>query len=606
MRALAGTASLLLGALAGCSEPAPPPHVLLVTLDTTRADALGCYSGDRGSTPTLNGLAASGARLEEARTVAPLTLPSHATLLTGLYPFEHGIRDNGLFELPDSCRTLAEIFRDHGYRTGAVVAAAVLNESFGLGQGFDQYFDLRGSGGMEAERTADQVIERALSWWREGGEGPRFLWAHFFDPHRPLQPPLEILKTLASGPEEIAALPEIERERLLYRAEVQFLDQQLERLLEAVRAQGPALICVVADHGEGNGDHGELAHGYFLYDSTLRVPWILAGPGIPAGIVRDAPVSTVDLFPTLLELAGLPPASCSGVSLVPLLRGAPWSGSVRPLYFETCYPYTNHRWSPLYGMQGERYKLIDSPAAELFDLECDPGELESLLAQQPQAAAMLRQSIRALAERAVPSALRTPGEQELRDLKALGYAGGSAAPEDPAVFLPGRIDPALRDPKTCQELIQLHGKAFTEFSRGNAAGAAELMLKAVRLDPENPLFLDQAGSFLVLAGRLEEACDILEKAVALDPRLLLAWQNLAEACYRLGKASESEQALHQVLLLDPSHVKARLCLSQIAENARQYDDAIHWLESALDCMGEDAALRATAQAKLVELRRRRG
>ena len=329
----------------------PRPHLLVITLDTLRVDALGCY-GAVTPTPHLDALAMRGARFTQARTVAPLTLPAHASAFTGRFPFELGVRDNGGFVVPDSASTLAELLTEAGYECGAAVAAPVLAERYGLAQGFTTYLDpvqedaptLAPLGYAPAER----MVSRATRWLQSRDpKAPFFLWVHLFDAHRPLRPPEADLLAEFGSPAAAATLEPVERELGLYRAEVRALDREVGKLLDAAQnaaGEEPLVVMAVADHGEGNGDHGELAHGYFLYDTTVRIPWIVTGPGVEPETVVDTPVSLVDLRSTALALLGQPPDADSGCSLVPLLRGESEMHTDRPLYFETCYGYTNHRW----------------------------------------------------------------------------------------------------------------------------------------------------------------------------------------------------------------------------------------------------------------------
>lgn len=305
---------LLLGAvLAGCGSPAPPPapDVLLITLDTTRADALGAYGASPSPTPRLDALAAEAVRFAEAQSVTPLTLPAHASIHTGLYPDRHGVRSNDGFRLGEAHDTLAERFTAAGYTTAGFVAAAVLDDAFGLAQGFAHYGDAREASSSPREvaaRPGQAVADELATWLVRAGEAPVFAWAHFYDPHLPLDPP----EPHASAWEDA------------YLAEVAAMDAAVGQVLDAfalLRGERPRIVLVVGDHGEGRGDHGEPTHGLFVYRSTMHVPMLLAAPGLPPGEV-EAPVSQVDIAPTLLALAALPAAEgVDGVDLGPLWRG---------------------------------------------------------------------------------------------------------------------------------------------------------------------------------------------------------------------------------------------------------------------------------------------
>src|SRR5438445_6224684 len=291
----------------------PRPNLLLVTIDTLRADHVGVYGDTRARTPTLDGLAARGVRFEHVQTPVPMTGPSHATILTGLYPPVHGVRDNIVFSLDARHRTLATLLRAQGYRTAAFVGAYPVAAAFGFRQGFDTFSedfkesDVPGAG---AQRRANEVVDDALGWLERPGAGPFFVWIHLYDPHAPYDPPEPYRTDFAGRP---------------YDGEIAFADAQLGRVFEWLRASGherDTVVAALSDHGESLGEHGEMTHAVLLYEATLRVPMLLAGPGIPSGRVVPARVGTVDLAPTLMRLVGLtPPPEMTGRDLRPALRG---------------------------------------------------------------------------------------------------------------------------------------------------------------------------------------------------------------------------------------------------------------------------------------------
>ena len=346
--------------------------VLLVTLDTTRADRIGCYGYAAATTPSIDRLAEHGVRVADAVTVAPVTLPAHASILTGRYPPEHGVRDNGEFVLGPDSVTLAETLQASGYATGAFVSAFVLDGRYGLAQGFDRYDDAVVSaaraGALEDhvdERSAAQTTDAALAWL-EGLDAskPAFTWVHYFDPHAPYAPPVE---------------PLVGGDR--YDAEIAFVDRELGRLLARLDELGRGartLTVVVADHGEGLGDHDEETHTLLIYGATMRVPLILHAPGaLAAGQVFDGSVaSVVDIVPTVLELLGVDDAGVvDGISLA-----AQPPDPDRLAYMESMVPWLDHGWAPLHGLRRHRDKLILAPAPEYFDLIADRTESSNLWA----------------------------------------------------------------------------------------------------------------------------------------------------------------------------------------------------------------------------------
>ncbi|MGH9464821.1 MAG: sulfatase, partial [Thermoanaerobaculia bacterium] len=356
------------------SGPPERPSLLLVTLDTTRADHLGAYGATAAKTPVLDALARRGARWAQALTASPLTLPAHCSLLTGLQPPEHGVRDNGVAALPAEVPTLATALAEHGYVTAAVVASRVLDRRFGLDRGFATYDDrmVAESVGQYGypERDARAVTDAALAWLagREGDPGaaerPWFLWVHYYDPHAPYRPPA-------------AASLATEAER--YAGEISWVDEQLERLLAALPAAGAAtLVAVVGDHGESLGEHGETGHGIFLHQPSLRVPLLIAGPGVAPGTVVSETVATSRLAATLLGLLGSGAAAAPfGPPLPGIGLDASQAGDAA-VYSETLLPATAYGWSALKAITDGEWRLVVAPRPQLYDLGADPGELVNL------------------------------------------------------------------------------------------------------------------------------------------------------------------------------------------------------------------------------------
>ncbi len=309
----AALAALALAFWLARPRPGPPPNVLLVTIDTLRFDRVGAYGYAAAETPVMDALARRGVRFTTAIAHAPLTAPSHASILTGLLPLGHGVRDNGAFVLPRQPTTLAEAFRGAGYSTAAFVSGFPLDHRYGFARGFDTYDDHLQRGGdarraAYVERSAADASRAALAWMK-GARRPWFAWVHYFDPHAPYEPPADLQARFAASP---------------YDGEIASVDRELGALLKAVDTDAsPALVLVTSDHGESLGEHGEATHGVFVYDATLRVPWIMAGPGVPQGRVSDVVARGIDVLPTLVDYAGLTvPAGVLGRSLRPAANGA--------------------------------------------------------------------------------------------------------------------------------------------------------------------------------------------------------------------------------------------------------------------------------------------
>jgi arylsulfatase A-like enzyme len=441
-----GSASDAVGA--GRNARGPGPSLLLVTFDTTRADRIGAYGDADAETPALDALAARGLLYERAYAAAPITLPSHATLLSGLYPHEHGARDNGLYRVPDEVLLLPEALAAGGWRTGAFLGSVVLSPRYGLDQGFEVY-DVpvpgrdAGDGEEGVERAAGAVVDAALAWLDTVPADQRFLlWVHLFDPHARYEPP-----------EPYAA-----RHADPYDGEIAYADSQLGRLLAVLAERGrdaDLAVIATADHGESLGEHGEPTHGIFLYDATMRVPLIVVPPGAlrepPSGAARrvTATVSLADVPATVLDLLGLPAAALPAARTPSLLRsadatesggagtGAPESGAHagdpdapgggRAVYLESLLPFHQHRWRPLRGLAWDGSKLIDSEPPELYVTADDPGERDDRAAAQPARVAAARASMAALLarQRAADVAATAPAEYESEQHEAIGNVGAA-------------------------------------------------------------------------------------------------------------------------------------------------------------------------------------
>jgi len=368
--------------LPACRRAAPPsadrPNVLLVTIDTLRADRVGCYGHAPALTPTLDGLASRGVRFATAVAHVPLTGPSHASVLTGVTPLGHGFRDNGGYVLLAEVRTAAEDFGKAGYRTAAFVSGFPLNRRFGFDRGFEAYDDHFPKGNdprraAHVERFADATTDAVLRWLETPdatpGRRPFFLWVHYYDPHAPYEPPGELAARFRGEP---------------YDGEVAFVDQQLGRLLRRLEEKAElarTLILATSDHGEGLGEHGEVSHGLFIYDSTLKVPFVVAGPGVSPGRIDPTVARGIDVLPTLLDLAGMKARpEIEGRSLRPAIEGREMSDA--PAYAETLYPLRELGWAPLFAWRTSRHKMIEAPTPELYDLESDPGETQNRAARE--------------------------------------------------------------------------------------------------------------------------------------------------------------------------------------------------------------------------------
>jgi arylsulfatase A-like enzyme/Flp pilus assembly protein TadD len=586
-------------------HPISNQNVLLITIDTLRADALGSYGG-AAATPALDRLAADGVRFDFAHAHAVTTLTSHASILTGTYPFQHGIRDNSGYRLAPGARTLATLLRQAGFQTAAFVSAFPVHSRFGLNQGFDLYDDRFGETRAPTEfvmpeRPAAQVVPLARTWiaggsgaGRSGGAGSNrwFVWLHLFDPHAPYTPPPPFDAQYAGRP---------------YDGEVAATDAALAPLLDALRgAARPTLVIVTGDHGEGLGDHGELSHGLFAYESTLRVPLIVAdigGTQTPPGAQRRpaesfvaglaslafprtkaaggevSPVAArhVDILPTILEAVGqAPPGDLPGRSLLAASErraGAP----ARTSYFEAMGAMLNRGWAPLSGVLADRDKFIDLPIPERYALDADPAERVNLSGRDAARDRTLAASLRGF-DAAQPGARRAEDGDAAARLRALGYVAGSApaktrytAADDPKQLVD--LDQAVHNAveavsaRRFADAVQIYERviarrpdmaiayrhlAFVEWQRGNANGAIAVLQRALRGNAApQPALVAQLGGYLADTGDVRAAILLLEPlagTAAADPETLNA---LGIAYVRAGRRDEAARTFERVLAINP-------------------------------------------------------
>ncbi len=528
---------------------------MLVTLDTVRADHLGCYGDRQAVTPWLDRLAGEGLRFVNASSAVPLTLPSHTSLLTGLLPPHNGLRNNGVGALRPGTATLATLLAGAGYRTGAFIGAFVLDHRFGLKAGFEVYDDEierdpKAGTVLEAERPGREVVDRALAWLAKDASRPFFLWVHLYDAHAPYTPPPEWAARHPGRP---------------YDGEISAVDEQLGRVLEALRRRGldgRTVVAVAADHGESLGEHGELTHGLLLYEPTLHVPLLLRAPwGLKARVV-EAPVSLVDLAPTLAGLLGRPFPTAGSLDGRDLSRsllagGEPAGGEI---YAESRYPAV-FGWSPLAALRRRDLKYISAPKPELYDLRRDPRESVNLLrpdSPPPASAAHgFAARLAAIEASAVITARPLAADAETRaKLASLGYIAGSA---ESAGSAGGPGEAARRssiDPKTMVGLFQRFEQANARLTTGDAQAAVSELEALVAADPANPVFRGKLGAAWRERGEVAKALPLYRQAAAAAPRDPEAWYNLASALQEAGQSDEARQAIERALQLDAGRPEA--------------------------------------------------
>jgi len=619
-------------AACGRQKPASKPaarNLLLITIDTLRADHVGAYGWSRAHTPTLDGLAKNGALFERAYAAAPITLPSHATLLTGRYPPGHGARDNGLRLSPD-VPTLATELHAKGFATAAFVAAFPLDHQFGLSRGFDVYGDRlpRGNDGRPAnERPAADVVNDAISWLRTPGpKGPGlpsgssapspqppvpfFLWVHLFEPHAPYGDPSSLR-------------PAVDR----YDEEVATADREAGRLIAALgSAAADTLIVATGDHGEAFGEHGEYAHSIFVYDTTLRVPLLMAGPGVPAGArVADA-VTLADVAPTVMRALGAPMANVDGIDVTPAFARTPLQE--RELYAESFAPLVEFGWAPLRTVRSGAWKLIAAPQPELFDGQADPGEQANAIGSHPDVARRLQARVDRYSTDSLNASAAPAGGEAAQRLRALGYSSGSTIRDSQSAM--SRPDPKDRrdaiariaqvtsgelsgaallaalegivrdDPRNAQAQLRLGyarlqagdcahaepafhaaasaglptadvhlGLATCLGQRGDLAGAERALAEAQRIEPDNPAVIANLGLLQASKGDLPAAIQSLTKALAVDPGLHEARFNLALAYARAGRKAEAAAEARDLLTRLPPSAPQRPEIERLLRAVQQ-------------------------------------
>jgi choline-sulfatase len=540
-------------------------NLLLITLDTVRADFLSCNGSNRVQTPNLDRLARGGANFTRARASVPLTLPSHVSILTGTYPLTHGVRDNGAYRLPEEQVTLAETLKENGYETSAFIGAFVLDHRFGLAQGFDVYDDRTWSDinmmeNLKAERNAEAVFTAFTQWFRDyEGQKPFFAWVHFYDPHAPYEPPE----------------PYRSQHRLdLYAGEVAYTDAYVGKIVELLEARHlieNTVVAVVGDHGEGLGEHGEQTHSLLIYNSTLHIPMILRAPGlVPEGRTIRALTRTIDLAPTLLDYLGFAARLGEGKSLRPLIDNGEAEHTIVS-YSESLYPHIHLGWSALRGLETERYRYILAPRPELYDLSTDSAERINRIDSHPEIAQELQQKLEALAQAAPSSAAMPTIEPETEAmLRSLGYVTETGLET-------GSVDPKEKMATWNQIQFAIHKFGQREYTQ--ALGALEQALKS---DDRIPMIYQYMGSCYMELKRYGDAKRIYLQARERDIETVDQHVNLGIIFHNEQKLADARRELQKALALDETSVPAYYHLANVYRAEKQFAKALEHYRKALD------------------------
>lgn len=566
-------------------QGAAADNVLLITLDTTRADHLGSYGYDLARTPNLDGLAREGLRFARVYCPAPLTLPSHASIMTGLYPATHGVHNNG-HELPSKIRTLAEILKGHGFATAAFVSSFSVDSRFGLGRGFDVYDDtfqpqapLKGA---NAERRAEETFARFSRWLDNNSPDRFFVWVHYYDPHLPYDPPSPYREGSPGRP---------------YDGEIAYMDHYVGAILERLKAKGlldKTLVVVAGDHGEGLGDKVETGHGIFLYEETLRVPLIFHNlKTFPRPRVVESAVRLVDVAPTILEMIGLKSEATDmqGQTLTPWIRKK--AGADLDSLVETFYPRENFGWSELVGIVSGPWKYIQAPRPELYDLKNDPGERSDLASSSTARAGELRKKLeqellRLSARPGAQGGQAAVGTDDRERLRSLGYVN----------FVPAKPGSTVPDPKDKIGLLKLIQQAQAFELDAQYADAERVYHEVVEEIPDSPESYVNLAIVQARQNRFDRAIETLGLGIARIPDSEVLLVRLGHTYLVSGKAREALETMDKVLALNPQNVDALTVGAGILDGTGRKDEARSFYERALAIEPESRHLRTSYAGSL--------
>ncbi|MBP7794441.1 MAG: sulfatase-like hydrolase/transferase [Candidatus Saccharicenans sp.] len=584
---LAGLAALIWFRSPGLDlKTAPSYNLLLITLDTTRADHLGCYGNKQARTPNLDRLAAEGWRFNRVYCSAPLTLPSHATILTGLEPVAHGVRNNGHY-LAAGIKTITEVLVDRGYKTAAFVSSFSVDSRFGLDRGFESYDDTFEENlpfkTNNAERRAEATFARFSAWLEKNYQNKFFSWVHYFDPHLPYDPPSPYKEDFASQP---------------YDGEIAYMDFYLGKILEALKSKellDKTIIIIAGDHGEGLGDKVEKGHGLFLYEETVRVPLIIWNKKIfPKPGTANETVRLLDIAPTILELCGAEVSQLpvQGKSLLPIMEKK--ERKDRTALIETFYPRENFGWSELVALVKDRWKYIQCPRPELYDLKADPEERKNLFDSSPEITARLKKQLESDLLLAGgqginrPSGGSGPTVADTEKLRSLGYLN----------FAPARASSTFPDPKEKIDLLNLIQQAQAAEYQENYAEAEQLYLKILAEVPDSPASYVNLAIAQARQRKMEEAIETLKKGLERlsDSEILLV--RLGHTYLVSGKLSEAFSTMNQVLKLNPRNVDALTVCAGILDTVDRKEEAQKYYEQALAIEPESKYLRMSYAGNL--------
>jgi arylsulfatase A-like enzyme/Tfp pilus assembly protein PilF len=572
-------------------------NVVLITIDTLRSDRVSSYGSDLVDTPNIDGFASEGVLFSNAASTVPFTLPAHSSILTGLYPPGHGVRENVGYTLDPSIPTLAEVLSDGGWNTAGFVSAFVLDGRWGIDRGFDHYFDDFDLADFDTpnlgsvQRSGDVTIAEAVRWLDgRPRDASFFLWLHLYDPHDPYTPPEPFKSQYPNRP---------------YDGEVAYTDSLIGEFRQALEERGllaSSLVILTADHGEGLGDHGEGQHGFFVYDTTIHVSLIVRPPtAADGGRVVDSAVSHVDIFPTILDAVGLSaPKRVHGQSLLPVIAGENVELN-RGVYSESLYPLLHYGWAPLRAVRTDNRKLISAPRPEVFDVIADPREERDLSLEQPGVTEELENrlaELRAEIEIDAPATGAAPDidAETLAQLQALGYAAGQGG-----VSLEEETDRPRADPK---DKIGVHRTIMRAQSlmRDDEEAAEKTLLAVLQTDPDVLDAHQMLGHLATTQKRFEDALEYFRRALELDSTHKNSLMGMAASYRALGRREEALVGFRRVLEVSGPDTRTSLAIADIEINLGNHDQAAEALSEA----AETTEVPGLIHNKLGEVRAEQG
>jgi len=552
-------------------------NVLLVTLDTTRADRIGVYGHERAKTPNLDALALGGVMFKNAYCQAPLTLPSHVSILTGTYPVYHHVHNNGFYYLNPDLTTVADVFKQNGFKTSAFVASYTVDSSYGVDKGFELFDDKMAGEELlktfRSERTADKVYEAFAQWLDTNHTEKFFSWIHFFDPHTPYLPPSPFKEEFAGRP---------------YDGEIAFMDFYVGKVVEKLKEKNildKTLILLAGDHGEAIGDHGEADHGLFLYESTMKVPLIIYAKGhLPGGRIIDSAVRLIDIMPSLLDAAKISvPAEVQGESLLPFITGRK-KGDL-PSYIETVYPRENYGWSELIGLIDNGWKYIQAPKLELYNLKEDPSEVANLKDIESQRVRDMKEQMERLIAKSssdIEARRKNVSQDELARLRSLGYVGGGTT---------GESKEKLPDPKDRKEEYNKLFRARQFEWAGEYSSAAEIYQEILNINPEFEYNYINLARVYTHLNKIDEGISLLEEARRRKPDSFVILSTLAAFYSRVNDRDRAFEVSQAALRLNPQHLAGWIISGMVKFDQGNLEEAVRLFEKALEIEPENKIVR---------------